>query len=233
MVEREFHELGHPVRNKTALRRWMTAFAAASSTTSSYEVIRDAATSGDGDKPAKSTTIAYRDTLHQLWLLDDVPAWLNSRNHLRRLTQAPKHQLADPALAARLLRIDAAWLLSGQDAGPAIPRDGTLLGSLFESLATLSVRVYAQASEAGVSHLRTRAGEHEVDLIIERPDGRVLGVEVKLSSSVGSDDTRHLRWLRDELGDDFLDGIVITTGPEAYRRSQDGMAVIPLALLGP
>jgi len=29
-----------------------------------------------------------------------------------------------------------------------------------------------------------------------------------------------------------LDGFVITTGPYAYRR-QDGIAVVPLALLGP
>jgi hypothetical protein len=36
-----------------------------------------------------------------------------------------------------------------------MPRDGTLLGALFESLATLSARVYAQAAEATVGHLRT------------------------------------------------------------------------------
>jgi len=44
---------------------------------------------------------------------------------------------------------------------------------------------------------------------------------------------KHLRWLRDKLGDDeLLDAIVITTGTHAYRRS-DGIGVIPAALLGP
>ena len=45
----------------------------------------------------------------------------------------------------------------------------------------LALRVCAQASEARVFHLRTSGGEHEVDLIVEREDGRVLAVEFKLA----------------------------------------------------
>ena len=50
-----------------------------------------------------------------------------------------------------------------------------------ESLVALSLRVYAQRSEAHLAHLRMHRGDHEVDLIVERRDGRCLGVEVKLS----------------------------------------------------
>ena len=46
------------------------------------------------------------------------------------------------------------------------------------------------------------------------------------------DDVRHLAWLRQQIGHDLLDAVVITTGAEAYRR-QDGIAVVPAALLGP
>jgi hypothetical protein len=60
IVAHDFDELGHRVRNEGALRRWMTAYAAATSTTASFEVIRDAASSGEGNTPAKSTTIPYR-----------------------------------------------------------------------------------------------------------------------------------------------------------------------------
>lgn len=42
IVDRDFPELGRPVRNPAALRRWMTAYATASSTTASFEKIRDA-----------------------------------------------------------------------------------------------------------------------------------------------------------------------------------------------
>lgn len=232
IVSREFPDLSHPLRNPQAFLGWLRAYAAASSTTSSYEVIRDAATPGQADKPAKTTVMQYRDVLSRLWLLDPVPAWLPSRSQFHRLSSPPKHQLADPALAARLLGATAGRLLSGSDLGPSVPRDGTLLGALFESLVTLSVRTYAQAAGAQVKHLRTKHGEREIDLIIERDDGRLVAMEIKLARTVDDDDARHLKWLAEKAGDDVLDLVIVTTGPHAYRR-MDGVAVVPAALLGP
>jgi predicted AAA+ superfamily ATPase len=106
IVDRDFAEQGLSVRNPQALVRWMTAYAAATSTTASLETIRDAATSGEGQKPAKTTVQPYRDILERLWIVDPVPAWLPSRNHFSRLSQPPKHHLADTALAVRLLGMD-------------------------------------------------------------------------------------------------------------------------------
>lgn len=231
IVEREFPELGHAVRRPATLRAWLRAYAAATSTTAAYNAILDAATPGETDKPAKTTTIGYRDLLTQLWLLEPVPGWLPTRSVFARLAQAPKHHLADPALAARLLGTNAAALLAGCEPARAAVFKGPLLGALFESLVTLSVRVYAQAAEATVHHLRTRNGDHEIDLIVERDDGRVVAMEVKLSPSVDEADVKHLRWLRERLGDHLLDSVVITTGRHAYRRA-DGIAVVPAALLG-
>lgn len=233
IVEREFPQLGVTVRNPTALRRWLAAYAAASSTTASYETIRDAATGGQGEKPSKMTVGPYRDALERLWVVDPVPAWVPTRNHLRRLSSPPKHQLVDPALAARLLGVGTGALLQTEKApvGPAVPRDGTLLGALFESLVTNDVRVYAQAAEARIGHLRTASGEHEVDLVVERDDGRVIAIEVKLTTTVDDEDLRHLKWLKGRLGDDVLEMVVITTGSYAYRRP-DGIAIVPAALLG-
>lgn len=231
IVDTDLPELGIDVRNPATMQRWLRAFAAATATNTSYDKIRNAATGGEDDKPAKTTTMGYREALERLWILDDLKAWDPTRNHLQRLVAAPKHHLADPALAVRLLGLEAGALLSGQ--GPtSIPRDGTFLGSLFESLAVQAARVYAQAAEAGVAHLRTMGGEREIDIIVVRGDGRVVALEVKLSATIDERDVRHLRWLRGQLGDDLLDAIVLTTGPAAYRRT-DGIGVVPLALLGP
>ena len=230
VVERDFEEVGVRVRNTEALRRWMTSYAAATSTTTSYEKIRDAASAGEETKQSKTTTGPYRTALERLHLMESLPAWAPSRNHLRNLTRAPAHHLADPALAARLLGASSDTLLDGKSSGPAIPRDGTLLGALFEALVVQSVRVYAQANEAQVFHLRTRGGEREVDIIVRRPDGRIVALEVKLSSTPKDSDFRHLRWLKKSLGEDLLDAIVVTTGSEAYRRT-DGFGVVPAALL--
>lgn len=222
VIDRDLPDLGFQVRRPETLRRWLTAYAAASSTCTSYSNILDATTSGDGSQPAKTTTIAYRDHLTQLWLLDPIPGWSSSRNPFARLQQAPKHQLADPALAARLLNLSARTLAS--------PTGAAMVGPLFESLTTLTIRVAAQAAEGKVGHLRTRNGDREVDLVIEGPDGQIVGIEVKLAANVTDSDVRHLLWLRDQLPNDVVDLVVVTTGVHAYRRP-DGVAVVPLALL--
>ncbi len=232
IVDRDFEELDHPIRNPLGLRRWMSAYAAATATTTSFERIRDAAPGGNDRPPAKTTVQPYRQVLERLFILDEVPGWLPTRNPIARLAFPPKHQLVDPALAATLLGATAAGLLEGDSPGPVIPRDGTLLGALFESLVTQSVKVYAQNAEASLGHLRLRGGIHELDLIVERGDGRVVAIEVKLSATARSDTVRHLNWLQDTIGDDLLDRVLITTGTEAYRRA-DGVAVVPAGLLGP
>lgn len=55
--------------------------------------------------------------------------------------------------------------------------------------------------------------------------------QVKLAQTASDDDVKHLVWLSERLGEDLLDAVVVTTGEAAYRR-RDGIAVVPLALLG-
>ncbi len=231
IVDRDIPEQGVQVRRPDVMTDWLRAYAAATASTASYSEILDAATAGVADKPHRSTTTAYRDALTQIWVVDPVPAWTASGSELNRLQQTPRHHLVDPALAARLLGLTAESLLDGEGR-PIGPQQGTMLGSLFESLATLCVRVPAQAAEAEVRHLRTRNGDHEIDLIVVRPDGKVLAIEVKLAAAAADVDVRHLRWLSDAIGDRLLDAVLITAGPTAYRRP-DGVAVIPLGLLAP
>jgi predicted AAA+ superfamily ATPase len=233
VIDRDFEELGgERIRNAPALRRWLRAYASALSTTASFEKIRDAATPGNVEKPAKTTALRYLDVLERLWLIEPIPAWLPTRNHLRRLGQAPKHFVSDPSLAARLLGATIETLLDGAPPGLITPRDVTLFAALFEAQAALDVRTYAQASEARVGHFRTRDGDHEVDLVVERADQRIVAIEVKLARTINDDDVKHLAWLRNRIGEDLLDSVIISTGPEAYRR-RDGIAVVPAALLGP
>jgi len=231
IVDHDLADAGLMVRRPATVMAWLRAYAAATGTAASWEKIRDAATSGVADKPAKTTTMPYIELLTSLRILDPVAPWTPAHNHLRALTQQPKHYLADPALSARLVRRSATQLLRGDSPDTIVPRDGGFLGGIFESLAALSVRTFAQNCDARVYHLRTEGGRHEVDFIVEGDQG-VLAIEVKLSSTVDDSDVKHLLWLREQIGDDCIGLVVAHTGPEAYRRP-DGIAVTPLALLGP
>lgn len=234
-IENEVPELGGMRRRPASLRGWLRAYAAATSGTASFEAI--AAGVSREVTPSRTTIIDYRDTLARLWLLDEVPAWSPGRPRLNRLGQAPKHQLADPALAASLLGVSADRLVQARTPGDTEPelvalRDGPLFGALFESLVTLSLHTYAEAVGLQIAHLRTHSGNREVDIIAHGPDGRLIAIEIKLAPAADDHDVRHLNWLRTEVGDDLIDRLVITTGEVAYRRP-DGVAVVPLALLGP
>ncbi|MDR0432576.1 MAG: DUF4143 domain-containing protein [Bifidobacteriaceae bacterium] len=231
IVDRELAENGVTVRRPEAMLAWLRAYAAATATDAAYEVIRDAATPGQGDKPTDGTVRVYREALARLFVLDPVPAWVPSMSPLRRLTRGPKHHLVDPALAARLVGVGLPGLLRG-DAGHTPPRGETWAGALFESLVVQSARVYAEAAGGSVGHLRTKDTEHEVDLVVESPDLSVVAIEVKAADAVSPRDTKHLNWLEKQLGDRLADKVLVNTGRFAYR-DQDGVAIVPFALLGP
>lgn len=222
-------EYGISIRRPASLMGWLSAYASTVGTTETWETIRTAATPGDADPPTKATVSRYRDWLTSLWLLDPVPAWRPLGTSLRNLVQAPKHHLADPALAAVLLRATPEILAKGQ--GRWLGSRGSLVGGLFENLAMLTVRGAAQVSGGDVFHLRTKRGEQEVDLIVEGEDGRIVAFEIKLNRAASDRDVRHLLWLREKLGDQVADLVLLNTGEHAYRRP-DGVAVVPLALLG-
>ncbi|MGH2834695.1 MAG: ATP-binding protein [Solirubrobacteraceae bacterium] len=231
IVEHELPENGVSVRRPGALRAWLAAYAAATATNAAYSTILDAATPGEGDKPARQTASTYREHLQRIFVLDPLEAWIPTFAPLKRLTFAPKHHLVDPAIAARLVGVDEAGLLRGEGNRISAATD-TWLGALFESLVTQSVRVYASAATARVGHLRTKNGSHEIDLIVEGQNRSCIAIEAKLSKTINDRDVEHLNWLHRQIGDRLLDRIVIYTGRFAYRRT-DGVAVIPLALLGP
>jgi predicted AAA+ superfamily ATPase len=231
IVDRDLPEAGRTVRRPTALRAWLAAYGAATATTASYSAVLAGATAGGAIKPSKVTATAYRELLQRIWVLDPLPAWTPTFAHLKRLGQAPKHHLVDPALAARLVGATASSLIRAQN-DPPIQADGTFLGALFESLAVQALRVLADLAGAAVFHLRADGGAREVDAIVQRPDLGVVAVEVKLSSAVRPADVAQLNWLDRELPGRVIDKLLVNTGPQAHRRP-DGVAVIPLALLGP
>jgi len=132
VVDRDIAELGSKVRNPAGLKRWMSAYAAATATTTTYVKIAAAASPGTREAPSRTTLTAYRDALDRLFILDSLPGWLPNNAHLNELASSPKHHLADPALAVALLGLDEAALLAGDDGGATVFRDGPFLGALFE-----------------------------------------------------------------------------------------------------
>ncbi len=60
-----------------------------------------------------------------------------------------------------------------------------------------------------------------VDLVLEARGGRLVGVEVKASTTVSRDDLKALRLLAAATGKRFHRGVVLYTGSEALRFGPD------------
>jgi predicted AAA+ superfamily ATPase len=231
IIDTDLAENGVTIRRPRVMRAWLAAYGAATATEAAYSTILDSATANEPDKPARQTVDIYREHLTRLVILDPVEPWIPVFNPLGRLATSMRHHLVDPALAARMAGLGRTGLLRGDGSRIGAAR-GTWLGALFESLTVQSVRTYAIHARATIGSLRTTDTKREIDIVVEAGPDRVVAIEVKLAESVGDGDVRHLNWLRDQIGARLINRVIVTTGSRAYRRS-DGVAVVPLALLGP
>lgn len=85
-------------------------------------------------------------------------------------------------------------------------------------------------SEPRLYHLRTEGGRHEVDVVAELGGERVIGVEIKVAAAPTAADAKHLRWLKAELGERLIGGVVLHTGPRLYELA-DGIIAAPISTL--
>jgi predicted AAA+ superfamily ATPase len=171
----------------------------------------------------KSTAENYAKLLEAVFLVQQLPAWGTTLGS--RVGAAPKVHMVDPGLAARLLRLTESKLAAAS--ASALTEFGHLLetfvvGEMCKQLDRLD-------SPTIRGHWRTNDGD-EIDLVVERDDGRVVALEVKAGSRVRSEDLSGLLKLRRRLGDQFLGGVVLYTGTRSYSNESD-IHVVPVERL--
>ena len=187
---------------------------------SSSATIVDDATLFDTAHVSRPTASQYDDLLESIYFADKIPAWWSDR--LTRLTASPKRFVLDTSLLI--------WALSTNKQG--ILANAATLGRVIESFVAMQLRPEIAISDAmpTLSHLREKAGRREIDFIIEYADTTIAAVEVKSTSSPDLSDARHICWLRDTLGDRFLAGIVLHSGPYTLPLS-DRVWAAPISTL--
>jgi predicted AAA+ superfamily ATPase len=166
-----------------------------------------------------STLDRYLVLLDRVYLVRRLAAWHSGIGP--RLVKAPKALVTDPGLLCHLLRVDRDRLLE----------DTTTLGLVLEAYVGMELVKAASALGGGfrVMHYRTSRGS-EVDFLIESPDRRVAGVEVKAAADVGGEDLRRFEPLERTLGERFTRGIVLYLGDRAVPFGER-LAAWPMTLL--
>jgi len=213
LLTRDVETLDGP-RDPRRLRRYFEALALNTAGLPEHKTLFDAA------KIDRRTAVAYDRLLAHLFVLDTIPAW--STNRLARLVRSPKRYLVDTSLVAVALGLDSR----------AVIRSGDLIGRLIDTFVVAQLRAELELMPYGpqLYHLREKNGRREVDLVAEVSAGDVVAIEIKATSAPSRDDARHLMWLRDQLGERFLAGAVLHTGPRPFRLD-DRVLALPICCL--
>lgn len=153
------------------------------------------------------------------FLIQLLPSW--SSNLGLRLIKSPKLYLCDTGLLIHLLNMDAERMRF----------EPTRFGHMLENFVVTELRKQSSWSQVRVRlyHFRTHGGQ-EVDILLEGPGGRIVGVEVKAGSKIDMDDFRGLRHLAEVVGEKFVRGVLLYTGSESLPFGK-GMLALPISAL--
>ncbi len=168
---------------------------------------------------SKVTLQNYIAALKALYLFDAVPAWAKSDYEL--IGKREKFFATDSGLVANLL----GW--NEDDTYIDECKNGKLVETwVYNQLAAIA----DTGLDYSISHYRD-SNKREIDFLVERTDGALLGVEVKAGSSLGAEDFKHLKWFAKNLAKGNFTGIVLYSGEHTLRFGE-GFYAVPLAALG-
>ncbi len=155
---------------------------------------------------SRPTIGEYVTLLEGVFLVNRIRPWYSNR--MSRLIKTPKIHVGDTGLGCSLLGMGASDLME----------DRKSFGNLLETFVFQELQRQASWQEAPLrfSHFRQKDGA-EVDIVLERGAKEVVGVEVKLSGSVGGKDFKGLRKLQEATGSHFKAGIVLYDGENGLR----------------
>lgn len=166
-----------------------------------------------------TTLRRYLSLLHSLYLIFSIPAW--SKSLSQRLIKSPKIYFTDSALLMSSMGITLQRL----------PQQPQAAGAILENFVAseLSKQISWHEEKISLYHFRT-THQAEVDFVLENGIGQVVGIEVKASETIRSDDFKHFDQLRTSTGNQFLHGIVLYSGKDVLPFGKDLWAMPITAL---
>lgn len=207
LLQRDVRDLAN-IEGLTDLPRLLSILAARAGGLLNYAEI-----SRTGGFP-QTTLKRYAALFDALFITETLPAFSGSRT--KRLVKTPKLYFIDTGLLCFLQNLS--W--------EKIKLDPTLAGQVMENFVVGEIRKQTGWNNTRIEmfHFRTST-DREVDIVLETPNGEVVGIEVKSGAHVGSEAFKGLKALKEHSGKKFKRGIVIYTGNKAVAFDEDMYAV--------
>lgn len=173
------------------------------------------------DLRMNSTTLSrYIALLETLFIVVMQQAW--HTNLGKRLVKSPKTYLVDTGLLCWLSMMTIEKMMNNLNHGKGHVVENFVVNELMKQLTwnTTRTRLY---------HFRSAANQ-EVDIILERLDGKIIGIEVKSNQHVGLADIKGMLFLKESVPHLWYRGIVLYGGDVAFPLTEDIIA-LPISAL--
>lgn len=215
-------------RSSIRVQRLMRAYARHQGTQASIATLNEDLKNNDASMLDNDTIGSYLEALRKIFVVEDMPAWNPNLHSKTAIRTADTRYFVDPSIATAALGLGPADLIN----------DLNTMGFLFETLCVRDLRVFAEALLGNVFHYRDKSGL-ECDAVVHLRNGQYGLIEIKLGGeSLINDGVKTLNSLAIQIDTARMKApafkmILTATGEYAYRRSDDGIFVVPIGCLRP
>ena len=213
-------------RASERVRRLMRAYARHQGTQASIATLREDLKNNDTATLDDDTIVSYLEALRKIFVVEDMPAWNPNLRSKTAIRTADTRYFVDPSIATAALGMGPADLVN----------DLNTMGFFFETMCVRDLRVYAEALNGKVYHFRDKSGL-ECDAVVHLRNGQYGLIEIKLGGqSLIDDGVRTLNSLAAQVDTSRMKApsfkmVLTATGEYAYRRSEDGIYIVPVGCL--
>lgn len=180
----------------------------------------DVSAIGAGLSISRPTVETYINALEALYMVERVSPW--TYTDYGRVGNRSKLFMTDSGLMSSVLGWNREQVRMDAD------RSEKLIETfMFNEIAALADASYGRYD---LFHYRDRE-KREIDFLVGREDGALLGIEVKAGSTIGRSDFKNLKWFGENIsGDREFTGIVLYSGEFASSMG-DGLWAVPFSAI--
>ena len=215
-------------RASERVQRLMRAYARHQGTQASIATLKEDLKNNDTTTLDEDTISSYLDALRKIFVVEDMPAWNPNLRSKTAIRTTDTRYFVDPSIATAALGLGPTDLMN----------DLNTMGFFFEAMCVRDLRVFAEALNGKVYHYRDKSGL-ECDAVVHLRNGQYGLIEIKLGGdSLIKEGAEILNELANQIDTTRMKSpafkmILTATGEYAYRRTEDGIYVVPIGCLKP
>ena len=213
-------------RSSERVQRLMRAYARHQGTQAPIATLKEDLKNNDTTTLDEDTISSYLDALRKIFVVEDMPAWNPNLRSKTAIRTTDTRYFVDPSIATAALGLGPTDLMN----------DLNSMGFFFEAMCVRDLRVFAEALNGKVYHYRDKSGL-ECDAVVHLRNGQYGLIEIKLGGdSLIKDGAATLNALEAQIDTTRMKSpafkmILTATGEYAYRRTEDGIYVVPIGCL--